>query len=208
MNNTTSPTEIAYYRDSCVAFRKITEPFGELSNMAPGFELDVNGIIIPTSEALYQSCRFPHLPDVQRIIVEQKSPWCAKRKSRIFLKESRPDWTSVRVEIMEWVQRVKLARHFETLGELLLSTGNSPIVEESVCDGFWGTTRVGSDALVGANVLGRILTKLRTEVVEQSFDRFKYVQPPVAVADFTLYGVLVGTVLNERTSGREIASCY
>jgi len=36
------------------------EAFGGLSNMAGGYGLQVNGIHIPSSEALYQACRFPH----------------------------------------------------------------------------------------------------------------------------------------------------
>ena len=49
-----------------VVFLKTNERFGGLSNMAPGFPLRVNGVRIRTSEALYQACRFPHLPDVHR----------------------------------------------------------------------------------------------------------------------------------------------
>ena len=63
-----------YYRESSVVFLKTHEPFGGLSNMAGGFPLCVNGSRILTSEALYQLCRFPRLPDVQRLIIEQNSP--------------------------------------------------------------------------------------------------------------------------------------
>ncbi len=194
MNSTVASPRIVYQRTTCIAFRKITEPFGGLSNMAPGFPLEVNGIIIPTSEALYQSCRFPHLPETQQLIIEQKSPWCAKRKSRIHLRESRSDWNFVRVEIMEWVQRVKLAQHWESFSELLLSTENSPIVEESVCDQFWGATRIGTQTLAGANVLGGILTKLRVEVVHRSMDPFHYVEPPLSITNLTLYGMPIRTI--------------
>ena len=64
----------SYERQDSVVFCKTNEEFGGLSNMAPGFPLRVNGIDILTSEALYQACRFPHLPDVQRLIITQKSP--------------------------------------------------------------------------------------------------------------------------------------
>lgn len=40
-------------------FLKTKERLGALSNMAGGFPLEVNGIKIRTSEALYQACRFP-----------------------------------------------------------------------------------------------------------------------------------------------------
>ena len=47
-----------YQRDQCVVFLKTKEVFGGLSNMAGGYGLRVNGIHIPSSEALYQACRF------------------------------------------------------------------------------------------------------------------------------------------------------
>ena len=62
----TSAETRSYERQGSVVFCKTNEEFGGLSNMAPGFTLRVNGIDILTSEALYQACRFPHLPDVQR----------------------------------------------------------------------------------------------------------------------------------------------
>src|SRR5579859_3354816 len=92
-------------------FCKTTEGFGGLSNMAGGFPLRVNGINILTSEALYQACRFPHLPEVQRLIIEQKSPMTAKMKSKPYRDQSRSDWDSVRVRIMRWCLRVKLAQN-------------------------------------------------------------------------------------------------
>lgn len=71
-----------YNRASSVVVLKTKEAFGGLSNMAGGFPLDVNGMRILTSEALYQACRFPHRPEVQTLIIEQKSPMTAKMKSK------------------------------------------------------------------------------------------------------------------------------
>lgn len=180
--------EFVYERESCIPFRKVTDPFGKLSNMSGGFPLVVNGVTIATTEALYQSFRFTHLPDIQKVIIEQDHAWNAKRKSRVHLKESRADWTLVRVPIMEWVQRIKLAQHFEEFSALLLSTNDMPIVEESMVDGFWGATRSGNHALVGSNVLGRILTKLRMELRQRDAEEFWLVEPPAGVPEFLLYG--------------------
>lgn len=71
-----------YERATSVVFLKTNEEFGGLSNMAGGFPLKVNGLRILTSEALYQACRFPHRPEVQRFIIEQASPMTAKMKSK------------------------------------------------------------------------------------------------------------------------------
>ncbi len=63
-----------YHRDKCIIFLKTKEQFGGLSNMAGGYPLLINSIRIPTSEALYQACRFPHKPDIQKLIIGQVSP--------------------------------------------------------------------------------------------------------------------------------------
>ncbi len=59
-----------YNRESSCIFKKNNEEFGALSNMATGFPLRVNGVQIRTAEALYQVCRFPHMPEIQEKIIE------------------------------------------------------------------------------------------------------------------------------------------
>src|SRR6266508_6146728 len=98
-----------YERSSAVVFFRTKEAFGGLSNMAGGFPLSVNGVRIATSEALYQACRFPHRSEVQRLVIEQTSPMTAKMKTKPYRDDTRPDWDRVRVKIMRWCLRVKLA---------------------------------------------------------------------------------------------------
>src|SRR5689334_15314566 len=98
-----------YRRADCVVFRKTREEWGGLSNMAAGFPLRVNDVPILTSEALYQACRFPHLPEVQQLILDQKSPMAAKMVGKPYRKQSRLDWNRVNVDMMRWSLRVKLA---------------------------------------------------------------------------------------------------
>ena len=166
---------------------KTKEAFGGLSNMAGGFPLQVNGLRILTSEALYQACRFPHLPEVQRLIIEQASPMTAKMKSKPYRRDSRSDWTQVRVKIMRWCLRVKLARNWGTFSELLLKTGNRPIVEQSRKDDFWGAKEMDERVLVGRNVLGRLLMELREAVKTGDQDSLLRVEP-LAIPDFMLDG--------------------
>lgn len=153
-----------YQRNECVTFRKTKEAFGGLSNMAGGYPLNVNGIRILTSEALYQACRFPHLPDVQKLIIAQNSPMTAKMKSKPYREQSRLDWDAVRVKIMRWCLRVKLLQNWNKFGDLLLSTEDKPIVEDSHKDDFWGAIPIDSEQLVGVNALGRLLMELREEL--------------------------------------------
>ena len=132
--------------------------------MAAGFPVSVSGLGIRTVEALYQACRYPNHPELQREIIEQLSPMAAKMVSRTHADSTRSDWNQVRVRIMRWCLRVKLAHNQERFGQLLLTTDDRPIVEESRHDAFWGAVPVGPDELVGTNVLGRLLMDLRRGV--------------------------------------------
>ncbi len=175
-----------YDRDSSVVFLKTKERFGGLSNMAGGFPLRVNGVRIRTSEALYQACRFPHMPDVQRTIIDERSPMTAKMRSKPFRKDSRPDWDVVRVKIMRWSLRVKLAQNWREFGRLLLSTGDRPIVEQSRKDDFWGA-KVGEDGtLVGMNVLGRLLMELREQLKGDEVESLHEIEP-LSIPEFLLF---------------------
>ena len=59
----------SYNAENCIAFRKTNEMFGGLSNMAPGFPIEISGTKILTAEALYQACRFPGYPALQHDII-------------------------------------------------------------------------------------------------------------------------------------------
>ncbi|MBB3330401.1 ribA/ribD-fused uncharacterized protein [Halomonas campaniensis] len=184
-----------YRRAEVVVFHKTRESFGGLSNMAAGFPLYVNGIRILTSEALYQACRFPHLPDVQKEIIGQRSPMTAKMKSKPHRNNSRPDWDQVNFRVMRWCLRVKLAQHYEEFGRLLLSTKDRPIVELSRKDDFWGakTDDLADEILIGQNVLGRLLMELRELLKKDSDGKLKKVSP-LNIPDFLFLGDLIGPV--------------
>ena len=179
--------ERTYYRADSVVFLKTKEAFGGLSNMAGDFPLCVNYIRIRTSEALYQACRFPHLPEVQRLIIEQRSPMAAKMKSRKHHQDSRQDWDWVRVKIMRWCLRVKLIQNWDTFSELLLGTGDQHIVEQSRKDDFWGAKPVDKQTLVGVNALGRLLMGLREDVKTEGQEAFLQIEP-LDISDFFLDG--------------------
>jgi type I restriction enzyme S subunit len=167
--------------------------------MAGGYPLTLNGVLIPSSEALYQACRFPHHPNVQRLIISQASPMTAKMKGKPHRHLTREDWDAVRVKIMRWCLRVKLAEHWDRFRDLLLSTGARPIVEESYRDAFWGAKAIDRDTLRGCNVLGRLLMELRTVASEQNGPA--RVVPP-ALPDFLLYGERILSLEPPRSAQR------
>ena len=174
-----------YGSTKSAVFLKTKERLGALSNMAGGFPLEVNGIKIRTSEALYQACRFPHLPEVQRRIIAERSPMTAKMKSKPHRQNSRSDWDSVRVKIMRWCLRVKLVQNWNGFRDALLETGDLPIVELSRRDDFWGAKLMGNRTLVGTNTLGRLLMELREQIKKEPSESFQYVEP-LSIPDFLL----------------------
>ncbi|WP_285800715.1 NADAR family protein [Exiguobacterium sp. s63] len=153
-----------YNRDKVIAFRKTKDNFGGLSNMAAGYPIKIGNISFLTSEALYQAMRFPDFPEVQRQIIDQKSPMTAKMISKKYRSSSRDDWEEVKVVIMRWCLRMKLIQNWDMFGSLLLSTMDSVIVEESHKDLFWGAVPDENNLLIGTNALGRLIMELRQEL--------------------------------------------
>lgn len=103
-----------------ISFRKTTEPFGGLSNMASGYSIFINNVIIPSSEHLYQAMRYPLFPEIQHEIISQDNAMKAKMVSNKYKeKYSRPDWEMIQFKVMRWVLEVKLAQNW---GEIQSNT--------------------------------------------------------------------------------------
>ncbi len=177
-----------------ISFRKTSEPFGGLSNMAAGFSLNINGTIIPTAEHLYQACRFPNNPEIQEAIISEPSPMKAKWISRKYIDHSRSDWNTVRVKIMKWCLRIKLSQNWEKFSEVLSQTENKPIVEFTHKDKLWGATQEGEN-YVGTNALGRLLMELREDFVKTQ--SHQHCVQPAPIENFCFLSVPIGIVCND-----------
>lgn len=176
------------HENCCVVFRT-KEDWGELSNMASGYPLRVNGEQIGSSEGLYQALRFPHEPTWQKEIIEQTNPMTSKMKAKKDGRRdqhSRPDWYEVQLDVMRWVLRVKLAQHPVMSGSLKRS-GERKIVEKSARDTFWGAVEGEDGVLRGQNHLGLLLMEVRELVLTRSRAELEIVEP-LAIADFLLLG--------------------
>jgi predicted NAD-dependent protein-ADP-ribosyltransferase YbiA (DUF1768 family) len=133
------------------------------------------------------------MPEVQKLIIEQKSPMAAKMKSKPHRRDSRPDWDRVRVHVMRWCLRVKLAQNWNTFSRILLDTGDVSIVEESRKDSFWGAKAINEETLVGRNILGRELMGLREKIRTKEKDILLRVDP-LKIPDFHLAGCPIGVI--------------
>lgn len=145
-------------------FKENNGPYGAFSNMSSRHPLVVNDIKIRTVEALYQSFKFTSHPEIQQVIIEQKSPMAAKYKAIKYKEFIRKDWDEIKLSIMEWCVRVKISQNYSTFGSKLLETADLMIVEYSSRDSFWGADYIDNNSLSGENHLGKILMKLREEL--------------------------------------------
>ncbi len=145
---------------STIYFYRVKEkPYGCFSNFSPhGFELD--GKWWPTSEHYFQAQKFegtPHVEEIRRVA----SPMVAARMGRARSRPLRADWKDVKDQIM---YRAVL-RKFETnpeIAEILLSTGEATLVENTTDDYYWGCGKDGT----GQNKLGQILMQVRAQLRE------------------------------------------
>lgn len=187
-----------YIKNEVAHFRKTKDTHGGLSNMCAGFPLMVNNCSILTSEAIYQACRFPHLPEVQEEIINQKSPMTAKMKSKPHRKNTRGDWDDVRLKIMRWSIRIKLAQNFLNFGLILEKTYPFSIVENSKKDAFWGAKpdKENDNLLIGVNALGRLLMELRADYMSEKRYNLLVVKP-VDIPLFNLFGQPI-KIIDER----------
>lgn len=179
-----------YNPAECAVFCKTKEKYGEISNMSAGFFLEINDVKVLTSEALYQTLRFPLNPEIQRNIINQVSPMTAKMVGKPYREEfCRKDFDMLRITFMRWCLRVKLLQNWRKFSGFLLSTGDRPIVELSTKrDDFWGAVIIrefielrgkkppkkmpryiaGPDMplghLAGYNIMGRLAQELRENI--------------------------------------------
>jgi len=120
----------------------------------------------------------------------------AKMKGKPHQWESRADWERVKVKVMRWCLRVKLAQNWTEFSQLLLQTGDRPIVEESRKDDFWGAKVVDRQTLRGINVLGRLLVELRTQLKQSDRESLSIVEP-LDIPDFLLDSRAIGTIFGQ-----------
>ena len=71
----------------------------------------------------------------------------------------RPDWEAIKVDIMHAAIKAKFKQHAYARA-VLLSTGNTQLIEASPNDIFWGCGLNGS----GMNQLGLLLQLVRDEL--------------------------------------------
>ncbi len=140
-----------------ILFYKVSEAYGEFSNFSP-HPIQLKEKLWPTSEHYFQAHKFSGTEHEEAVRLA-KSPMVAARMGRSRERPLRPDWESVKDDIMREALRAKFTQHPQ-LRSLLLSTGEAPIIEHTTNDRYWADGGDGS----GKNRLGELLMELRAQL--------------------------------------------
>lgn len=169
------------------AFSRAADKWGEFGNMSGGFPLRIfKDVLVPSSENLYQMMRFPHHPEIQQEILDQKSGMGAKMVAKKYrATKTHPAFEENKVTIMLWCLFLKAAQH-KKFREVLLETDDRDIVEISKKDDFWGA-KFNDDKtlLIGQNELGIQLMSVR-DIIKRHDNRYKIKQQ--GTLEFKLLG--------------------
>lgn len=142
-----------------IKFYKTAEKYGAFSNFSR-HPITMDGITFKTSEHYFQAAKFGCMDVDYAIRIEKAStPDEAARLGRSRNHEIQPRWDEFRDDYMMNALRAKFTQHTE-LKELLLSTDDEEIIEDSPIDSYWGCGKDGK----GKNMLGQLLMKLRDEL--------------------------------------------
>lgn len=143
-----------------IYFYKLAEPYGCFSNFSP-HPIQLGGVCWQTVEHYYQAQKFvgTEWESIIQVIDKAPTPAEAAALGRDRSRQLRPDWEQVKPDIMWQGVFTKFISHAD-IQEILLNTGDEPIVEDSPTDYYWGC---GQDK-TGRNQLGKTLMNVRQEI--------------------------------------------
>jgi N-glycosidase YbiA len=146
-----------------IYFYKVWQPYGCFSNFSP-HGIIMQDIFWSTVEHYYQAQKFVGTSDAMIIplIHSAETPELAAALGRDCTRQVRLDWEEVKTQVMREAVLKKFLTHTD-IREILLTTGDNLIVENSPTDYFWGC---GVDK-TGHNHLGRILMSVREEIHQE-----------------------------------------
>lgn len=152
-----------YPFDVCNFYSTFELPYGVFSNFWP-CPFIVEGVLYRTSEHYFQALKFkPTDKEAFDAVVACENCMDVTKIGRDRTRKLRPDWESVKIDVMYDALTAKYLTYPNTLLKILLSTGKSQLVERTKNDSFWGS---GADdnSGTGGNWLGKLLVRLRDQV--------------------------------------------
>lgn len=141
-------------------YRQNEMPYGVFSNFDTHHAVNIDGVVWKTTEHYFQAMKFITTePDYALEIKNAETPKVAAEKGRDRNHILREDWEEVKDYIMHKAVEAKFTQ-YDDLKKLLLSTGDSEIIEHTKNDKYWADGGDGS----GQNKLGKILMQIRTSL--------------------------------------------
>jgi len=135
------------------------QDFYVLSNFS-SFSVNIFGHTFPTSEHAYHWVKFLGMNrDLGQAVRKAPSAHEAFKIAERHKAERRPDWDSIKVDVMRKILCAKVDQH-EYVRRKLLATGDRELVENSWRDSYWGW---GADRK-GRNMLGKLWMGIRAEL--------------------------------------------
>eukprot|EP01065_Artemidia_motanka_P038477 TRINITY_DN47330_c0_g1_i1.p1 TRINITY_DN47330_c0_g1~~TRINITY_DN47330_c0_g1_i1.p1 ORF type:complete len:229 (+),score=71.06 TRINITY_DN47330_c0_g1_i1:76-762(+) len=172
-------------RSGTVRFHEVNEvPYGSLSVLSP-HPIVVRHVGYPSAHHYYLCQKFKGT-DYEPSIRQAQSLWEVDRYVRRAEGSQRPEWESIKVEVMLLANYYKFKQNAD-MQTLLLGTGGRVVVNHTVTDAFWGDAGDGS----GKNMMGVILMAVRKRLLaedkqrrraEQSAQRSAAQPPPAPLA--------------------------
>jgi N-glycosidase YbiA len=140
-----------------IKFYRTNEEYGFLSNFA-AYKIFLGSFAWPTTEHFFQAYKFTDYR-IQDRIRQIESPMEAASEGRKRSNPIRPDWETVRDDVMRRALRAKFLQHRD-IRIKLLNTGNRILIEHTANDNYWADGGDGS----GKNMLGILLMELRADL--------------------------------------------
>lgn len=140
-----------------ILFKKEDPEYGCFSNFYASV-VDMDGEDYLTSEHYYQAMKAQTQEEHDYI---KSAPTPHESRNRGKACQLRDGWDEMRDDVMLNVVMSKFYQH-SNLAAILLSTGDSELIEWAPWDNYWGSGQTG----YGKNKLGKILMKIREKMRE------------------------------------------
>jgi N-glycosidase YbiA len=138
--------------------------YGEFSNFYP-CEITIDDISYPTTEHYFQAMKYIDNDEYFEKIRSASTPGKAAIMGRNRKIPIRKDWEKVKNKIMRKAIRAKFSQN-KKLRKALVKTEGFKLIEHTKNDSYWGD---GGDG-TGKNMLGKILVKIRKEIMDGKLD--------------------------------------
>ena len=146
-----------------IKFYNWDEPYYEFTNFYRAPVL-IDGKKWPTTEHYFQAQKFvgtPYVEVIRQLPTAREAFQCSRDPKVSCWRRS--DWDTMKDGIMLKALRCKFAQH-QNLREKLWKTGKRELIEHTTNDSYWAD---GGGEGKGQNRLGRLLMKVREDIVEE-----------------------------------------